>query len=132
MFADSHFWVAILNDHDQSHSAAQVISQSLQGTPTITTEEVLTEVLAYFSDRGPHLRRSALTFVEALMRNPSVLVKEQSHQTFISGLALYKARPDMGYRLTNCIAMDAMRREGVAEIMTHDDHFTQEGFTILL
>jgi len=28
--------------------------------------------------------------------------------------------------------MEAMRQEGITDILTHDDHFTQEGFTILL
>jgi hypothetical protein len=28
--------------------------------------------------------------------------------------------------------MLAMRREGITEVLTDDDHFTQEGFTILL
>ncbi len=30
------------------------------------------------------------------------------------------------------IAMEAMRQEGITEALTHDNHFTQEGFTILL
>jgi len=30
------------------------------------------------------------------------------------------------------ISMEAMRQEGITEILTHDNHFTQEGFTILL
>jgi predicted nucleic acid-binding protein len=32
----------------------------------------------------------------------------------------------------HCISMEAMREEGITEILTHDDHFTQEGFTKLL
>jgi predicted nucleic acid-binding protein len=51
VFADAHYWVAILNDQDQSHAAAEAISVALQGTPVITTEEVLTELLAFFSFR---------------------------------------------------------------------------------
>ena len=45
---------------------------------------------------------------------------------------LYQARPDKQYSLTDCISMQAMRTEGLTEILTHDGHFTQEGFTILL
>ena len=36
------------------------------------------------------------------------------------------------YSLTDCISMETMRAEGIREILTHDNHFTQEGFTILL
>ena len=28
--------------------------------------------------------------------------------------------------------METMRQEGITDILTHDNHFTQEGFTILL
>ena len=31
-----------------------------------------------------------------------------------------------------CISMEAMRQEGITEIFTHDNHFIQEGFIILL
>lgn len=66
------------------------------------------------------------------MSNPGVEVRQQSHQSFLNGLALYKARPDKGYSLTDCISMEAMRQEGIGEILTHDQHFTQEGFIVLL
>ena len=46
-------------------------------------------------------------------------------------LTLYEARPDKEYSLTDCIAMQTMRREGLTEVLTNDHHFTQEGFSIL-
>ncbi len=73
-----------------------------------------------------------VTLVRDLHADPAVTVHPQSRQTFLSGLSLYEARPDKEYSLTDCISMEAMRREGITEIMTHDNHFTQEGFTILL
>lgn len=132
LFADAHYWVAILNDQDQSHASALVMSASLHGVLIITTEEVLTEVLALFSERGQYLRQSALTFVESILSNPGITVRSQTHQSFLDGLVLYKARPDKGYSLTDCISMQVMHQEGIIEILTHDRHFTQEGFTILL
>jgi uncharacterized protein len=74
----------------------------------------------------------AASTVETAMTNPQVIVRPQSHQTFLDGLALYKARPDKDYGLTDCIAMEAMRQDGITEILTHDGHFKQEGFTVLL
>ncbi len=56
----------------------------------------------------------------------------QSDRSFQAGFALYQARPDKKYSLTDCISMQAMRQEGITEILTHDGHFTQEGFSILL
>ena len=65
VFADAQYWVAILNDQDQSHAAAQAISQALRGVPLVTTEEALTETLAFFCERGQYLRQSAVAFVKA-------------------------------------------------------------------
>jgi uncharacterized protein len=85
-----------------------------------------------FGISGRVLRNLAATTVEKAMANPLVIVRPQSHHTFLDGLALYKARPDKEYSLTDCISMETMRDEGITEILTHDNHFTQEGFTILL
>jgi predicted nucleic acid-binding protein len=95
-------------------------------------EEVFDEFLAHLSKHGPILRGVAVRTVEEALSDPSAIVKPQSHQSFLDGLALYKARPDKGYSLTDCISMVVMRQEGIREILTHDDHFTQEGFVRLL
>jgi uncharacterized protein len=55
----------------------------------------------------------------------------QSHDTFRAGLALYRARPDKGYSLTDCISMQTMLREGLTVVLTNDGHFEQEGFRAL-
>jgi uncharacterized protein len=49
-----------------------------------------------------------------------------------AGFALYQSRPDKQYSLPDCISMATMRQEGSTDILTHDNHFTQEGFTVLL
>jgi predicted nucleic acid-binding protein len=46
-------------------------------------------------------------------------------------LALYEARLDTQYSLTDCISMHVMRREGLTDVLTNDHHCTQEGFRIL-
>lgn len=56
----------------------------------------------------------------------------QSHESFLAGLTLYERRPDKQYSLVDCISMNVMRQMGVHEILTHDRHFSQEGFVRLL
>ena len=132
VFADAQYWVAILNEKDQSHAAAEAISRALRGTKLVTTEEALIEVLAYFSERGRYFRQIATDDVDDILSDPDIIVRPQSHQTFARGYDLFKARPDKGYSLTDCISMWTMRQEGITEVLTHDDHFTQEGFIKLL
>jgi len=38
----------------------------------------------------------------------------------------------MSSELIECISMHAMRDRDISDILTHDDHFRQEGFRILL
>jgi predicted nucleic acid-binding protein len=132
VFADAHYWVAIINDQDQSHAAAKAISRTLTGVTIFTTEEALTEVLAFFCEQGQHLRQLTTATVRSLAADPMIRIVQQSHQSFLTGLALYEGRPDKGYSLTDCISMLVMRQEGITEVLTHDNHFTREGFTKLL
>jgi predicted nucleic acid-binding protein len=89
-------------------------------------------VLAAFCEAGPILRGRAGTLVRNLHNKTTVTVRPQTRDTFLAGLTLYESRPDKDYSLTDCISMEAMRQEAITEILTHDAHFTQEGFTVLL
>jgi uncharacterized protein len=66
------------------------------------------------------------------MKNPRMQVIQQTHESFLAGILLYENRIDKGYSLTDCISMNTMRQLSINEILTHDRHFTQEGFVILL
>lgn len=124
--------MAIINDQDQSHAAAKAVSRTLHGAMIFTTEEALTEVLAFFSEQGQHLRQLTSAAIRGILADPMIHVVAQSHQSFLDGLAFYEARPDKGYSLTDCVSMLVMRQEAITEVLTHDNHFAQEGFTVLL
>jgi uncharacterized protein len=132
VFADTVYWIALANPLDQWHPAVVRAGGALRGTMIVTSEEVLTEFLAHFSGQGQLIREGAVRYAERILSNPHITVRPQSHQTFLDGFALYKARPDKAYSLTDCISMETMRQASIAEILTHDNHFTQEGFTVLL
>src|SRR5438105_6225806 len=131
LFADTFFWVALVNPRDTFHARVTAFSRTLGTSQVITTDEVLTEVLNWFSRGGPHLRGEAAMLVHDLRSDPNVDVLPQSRADFDAALALYEARPDKGYSLTDCRSMVALRTLGISEVLTNDHHFTQEGFTIL-
>jgi uncharacterized protein len=132
IFVDTLYWVAITSRKDQWHQAALKAGQTLAGCHWVTTDEVLTELLTAFCEAGSMLRQRATALVRDLHNDQTMTIYPQSRQTFLAGLTLYEARPDKGYSLTDCISMEAMRQEGISEILTHDAHFTQEGFIKLL
>jgi predicted nucleic acid-binding protein len=59
-------------------------------------------------------------------------VVAQTHASSQAGCVLYQSGLDKGYSLTDCISMNVMRRDGLIEVLTNDEHFTQEGFSCLL
>ena len=132
VFADTCYWIALLNPKDQTHDIAVRVSKGLTAYRILTTEEVLTELVNYFGARGPYVRSAAATLVERMEANSSIEILPQTHEGFAAGCRLYQARPDKGYSLTDCISMEAMRRGGLSEVLTNDEHFSQEGFTCLL
>ena len=131
-FVDTLHFVALFNPRDQWHERAVAARKLIADTKLITTEEVLIELLNFFSEYGEKARSGAVTQAEGILSGANIDVVRQSHEGFIAGLTLYKARPDKGYSLTDCISMHTMRERGITDILTHDDHFRQEGFTVLL
>ena len=132
VFVDTLYFVALFNPRDQWHDEANAAGELVAETKLITTEDVLVELLNFFSEYGDKARRGAAAQAEGILSNANIEVMPQNHEAFMAGLTLYKARPDKGYSLTDCISMQAMRERGISEILTHDDHFRQEGFTVLI
>jgi len=131
VFADTVYWVALINPKDEWRNQARSASALLSDALIITTDSILIEVLNFFAEHGDEARRRAVSVIEQLLTNPDTEVVPQTHAVFLAGLSLYKARADKGYSLTDCISMLTMRERNIAEVLTHDRHFAQEGFTAL-
>jgi predicted nucleic acid-binding protein len=130
-FADTFYWVAVLSPRDPVHTRVMAWGHNRSAVRLITTDEALTEVLNWFSGAGPYWRDKAANFVHDLRSDPDVDVLPQTRADFDAALALYEARPDKGYSLTDCWSLLALRALSVTDVLTNDHHFTQEGFTIL-
>src|SRR3978361_2148743 len=74
VFADTSYWIALLNPQDPLHSKATQLSTFLRRTRILTTEMVLVEFLNDFSGRGQNLRRAAVALGEDLRRAPHILI----------------------------------------------------------
>jgi len=132
VFADAFYWIALANPADQWHKAAKQFNEENLEASLLTTEEVLTEFLNYYAESGKSRRRIVGAMCEQVLAHPNITVVPQKHKSFLQGLQLYRQREDKGYSLTDCISMSLMNELGIQEVLTHDDHFKQEGFTILL
>ena len=130
-FADTFWWIALANPKDTWHAQVIAWEASHPNAQFVTTEEILSELLTWFAGTGPAGRALASAMVRDILSDPTTQVLPQTSGDFAAALALYEARPDKGYSLTDCRSMVALRALGVTEVLTNDHHFTQEGFTIL-
>lgn len=131
LFADTFYWVAVMSPRDPFHARVMSWGRNLGAIRLVTTDEVLTEVLNWFSGAGPYWRGKAATLVRNVRNDPDVQVLPQTRADFDAALALFAGRPDKAYSLTDCRSMVVLRALGVIEVLTNDHHFRQEGFTIL-
>ncbi|MGO8744973.1 MAG: type II toxin-antitoxin system VapC family toxin [Thermoguttaceae bacterium] len=129
VFADSHFFFAILNPRDAAHATAMEFARRNRG-PLVTTAWVLTELADGLA--GTARRQAFRSVLADLESNRENLVVPANYETFERGVELYHARPDKQWSLTDCISFVVMSEEQITEALTGDHHFEQAGFKALL
>lgn len=132
VFVDTSYYLALLLKNDDLRAEARAFDDRASGLRMFTTDAVFMEILAHVAARGTHLRAGALELIESVRTAQNVTVVRQTPQLFDEALALYRLRPDKAYSLVDCMSMIVCRQMEIAEVLTHDRHFHQEGFTILL
>ena len=130
VFADTGYWIAVLNPRDDWNSRALEASRTLGKARLITTEMVLDELLAALS-KVP-VRGLAINGVNAIRNNPNTEVVPQTSIQFDEAFDFYRRMPDKEWSLTDCASFTLMKQRGLTEALAHDHHFEQAGFTALL
>ncbi len=132
VFADTSYWVAVINPLDQWAEAAQQATAELGQASILTSVLVLVEVLNFFSSRGPKLIRTAADVVAQIVSPNGTGVIETSVEDLSAAIAMYRKRCDQGYSLTDCASMHIMHRFHINNALTSDEHFTREGLRALM
>lgn len=129
MLLDTSGLFAFLDVRDHNHAAAATL---LDAAPLrLTHSYVLAELVALAGARRL-AQPVTLAFVETVADHADfevVWVTELDHR---AGMALLRDRPDKRYSLCDAISFILMRRRGLADALTTDHHFEQEGFARLL
>ena len=130
IFADTSYWMALVNPRDQIHQKALSVSRHLSSESLLTTEMVLVEVLNSFSDS---LYREAVgRMVTSLRQDENLTIVPQTPAQFKSALQRYQQAADKNWSLTDCASFEVMEVENIEAALTHDRHFIQAGFEALL
>jgi len=90
VFADSGYWIALLNPRDVLHQKAHAVLRDLGSAQIVTTEMVLTEFLNSFGNYGATLRQTAAGAVGSLRRASQIVIIPQTTQVFARALKLYE------------------------------------------
>lgn len=129
LFADSFYFLALLNPKDRAHRHASQYT-GLASMRLLTTEYVLLEVADAFA--APPDRPRFLNLVNMLNESPDATIISGSGELFARGVDLYRRRPDKHWSLTDCLSFVVMQDHSIADALTGDQHFRQAGFRPLL
>lgn len=131
VFADTTYWIALLNPRDDLHDAALGAAAARTASRLVTSDVVLTELLNALSGSA-HLRSAAVQTVEALFDEARVVVEPQTRELFSAAVERYGARLDKMWSLTDCTSMLIMERRHIDSVLTSDHHFEQAGFRLAM
>ena len=129
VFADTYFFIALVNERDRAHPRGVEFATSERAS-LVTTAWIMTELadgLAKTPNRGLFSTILAETEQEA-----SNILVPASNDLFRQGIERYEQRPDESWSLTDCISFVVMEEHGLSEALTADRHFEQAGFVPLL
>ncbi|MBU6402881.1 MAG: PIN domain-containing protein [Verrucomicrobia bacterium] len=129
VFADTFYFLALLNRGDLSHQRA-VASSQVPGLRLVTTDLVMLE-LADALCKVDH-RQDAMAIWELLETDESIELVEVTRRVLHQGRELYATRADKDWPLTDCVSFVVMSSRGLSEALTADRHFEQAGFRALL
>jgi predicted nucleic acid-binding protein len=130
LFADTHFYLALLNRADACHGRSVEFYRRESFDGIITTAWVLVELADGMLNA--HSREACSRFIEHLRHDPETTIIQSDPEWMWRGFELYRKRPDKDWSLTDCISFVVMADEGLVEALTGDHHFKQAGFKALL
>ena len=129
VFADTIYFLALLNERDATHKRAVAVSRTA-GLRLVTTEFVLMELADALCQPGQ--RAEVLALWNVVETDPAFQLIRASTEVIQRGKKLYRERPDKEWPLTDCISFVVMRDHELTEALTADRHFEQAGFKALL
>ncbi len=128
VFADTFFFLAVLNRRDPFHEKALAFYGDNQHQ-FVTTAWVITEVAD--ANCAAKTRGWFETLYRLLESDPKFSILPSDQNFHVRGLDLYFSRPDKDWSLTDCISFVVMQDEKLTDALTGDHHFSQAGFNAL-
>ncbi len=129
LLLDTVFIQGLVNERDQHHQRAIALLPRVRAAEVWVTEAVLTEVADALSSSH---RLGAVRFIRRCYDTANIHVVPVDTALLDRALALYEARADKTWGLTDCISFIVMEDLGLADAVTADRHFIQAGYRALM
>ena len=130
LFLDTAFIQALLNPRDDYHQQAKQLFPRVRAASEVwITEAILVEVGNALSVLN---RNGAVQFIQQCYRTDNIKVVNVDTTLLMQAIALYQARTDKSWGLTDCISFIVMQQQSLIDAVTSDRHFLQAGFRILM
>ncbi len=129
LLLDTSGLLCLFDEKDFRHAeAAQIFNERRN---LITTNYVLSEFVPLSYVRG-FKREDSLNFLFDLCALPRLELVWVQNNLHDQAMKLLKKRLDKNYSLCDAVSFVIMREREIAEALTTDKHFEQEGFVKLL
>ncbi|MGI8960857.1 MAG: type II toxin-antitoxin system VapC family toxin [Bryobacteraceae bacterium] len=127
LFADTFFFLALLNEDDPAHQRA--LTASAEKKSIVTTEFILLELGNACARAEDHA--DFLVLVAGMRASSRMTIVPLQTRLLARGLELMGSRSDENWSLTDCISFVVMEEHGLKEALTADRDFEQSGFKAL-
>ena len=129
VFADTSFYIALLNTRDEHHQNAKQFVTDYKGD-FLTSAWIIAELANFLCQVSN--RSLFVSLYEDLRKDPRVTIIPLSNHLHEAGIDLYSKRQDKDWSLTDCISFLIMQQQNLHEAAATDHHFEQAGFVRLI
>ncbi len=129
MLIDTSGFLCLIHKDEPEHP--QAVQSYTDGTSYLTHSYILDEFVSLAHARKLP-REQSLKFSRNILTDNSIELVWVDAALHESALSLLEQRPDKSYSLCDAVSFVIMRERGIANALTKDRHFEQEGFVRLL
>jgi len=134
IYVDTSGWGNLVDTLQQFHAETKAIylNAKQNGSRLVTTNYVITELVALLSSPLRIPRNKSIKFIESIKSSALVDIVHIDEDLDAKSWELLKNRADKNWSLVDCSSFIVMQENKIIEALTTDHHFEQAGFVRLL
>lgn len=134
IFVDTSGWGNLVDQSQPYHSLMVQLYRlaKQEKRKLITSNYVITEVVALFTNPLKISRHNIIGFINSLKNSPFVQIIHINQEIDDQAWILLESRKDKEWSLVDCSSFIIMKKRNILEAFTNDKHFEQAGFIRLL